>query len=520
VNAEQIARELANPEDQVGQDRPSISWTPETSEQAVEDLNVLLAEPGATSPRIFQRCGRLVYVARLEAAQQRRSRGEVVSLRPAGSLSILPVSRELVSRLSESAIEFLAPDKRGKLRTAHAPVELIRRYCASAGLWRAPTLRGISALPLLRPNGTVIVARGFDPESSFWMEPNTIIRIPTQPTEADAAMAIARLGELIGTFPFETAADRSVMLAAMLTAVARHLADNVPAIGFSATTAGTGKTKLARIVNIMQTGRRAPAVISPSRSEEEWRKALFAFALAGEPCVLIDNIERPFGGATLNGAITASAVQDRQLGVSEQRSVPFDAIVLLTGNNLHLRGDMTRRVLVCRLDAEMEFPEERTFDSDPEMTAWERRGEVVGDALTVLAAYLLAGRPLSEPLPAFGSFEQWSRLVRGALAWLGEADPIEGMRRQRDEDPERQALAELMAAWAERFGSEPTTTMDAAAAAPANERLAQAIKECCRGEIDSAKLGYYLRRVKGRVIGRSRFTSRKGRVREWTLVGA
>lgn len=497
---------------------PAIAWTPETSDAAINELDSILSTPGKTAPRLFQRCGQIVYVAPLGAAQESRSHGDVISMRPAGSLSILPATRELVSRLSETSMRFQVPGKGGKLFDAHAPVELMRRYCASAGLWRLPVLRGISSLPLLRPSGNVIAVRGHDAESGFWMEPNIRITMPATPTEADAAMAIAKVGELVQGFPFESAADRSVMLAALLMAVSRPLVENIPAFGFSATTAGTGKTKLAMIVNILMTGRRKPAVISPGRQEDEWRKALYAFALQGEVCLLIDNIERPFGNQTLNGAITASQISDRRLGVSETRSVPFDSLVMLTGNNLQIRGDMTRRILVSRIDAGMECPEERTFEADPEVEAWERRGEIVGYLLVVLSAYLRAGRPLLEPLTAFGSFESWSRLIRGALAWLGEADPLDVLRRQREEDPERQALSGLMAAWQERFGSTPTTTDAAVSAALGDQALGAAIKECSDGNLQAPKLGYYLRRVKGRVLGRSRFHVRKGRTREWTLV--
>lgn len=497
---------------------PTISWTPEASDAAINELDAILSSHGATTPRLFQRCGQIVYVAPLGAAQESRVQGDVTAMRPAGSLSILPATRELVSRLAETSARFQVPGKGGKMVDAHAPVELMRRYGASAGLWRLPVLRGISSLPLLRPSGNILVVKGYDPASGFWMEPNIRFTTPMHPSEADAAMAIAKVGELIQGFPFESPADRTVMLAALLTAVSRPLVENVPAIGFSATTAGSGKTKLAMIVNILMTGRRKPAVISPGRNEEEWRKALFAFALQGETCLLIDNIERPFGNQTLNGAITASQISDRRLGASETRSVPFDSLVMLTGNNLQIRGDMTRRILVARIDAEMECPEERTFEADPEVETWERRGELVGLLLTVLSAYLRAGRPLSEPLSAFGSFESWSRLIRGTLAWLGEPDPLDVLRRQREEDPERQALAGLMTAWEARFGSSPITIPDAIAAAPADQALAAAIKECCAGNLEAGPLGYYLRRVKGRFLGRSRFYSRKGRVREWRLL--
>jgi putative DNA primase/helicase len=52
------------------------------------------------------------------------------------------------------------------------------------------------------------------------------------------------------------------------------------------------------------------------------------------------------------------------------------------------------------------------------------RAQLVAAGLTVLRGYSAAGRP-DMRLPPWGSFEGWSKLVRGALVWAGEADPGE-----------------------------------------------------------------------------------------------
>jgi len=91
-----------------------------------------------------------------------------------------------------------------------------------------------------------------------------------------------------------------------------------------------------------------------------------------------------------------------------------------TGNNLVVIGDMTRRTLVCSLDAGVERPENRTFKApDPIDVVRGDRAKYVVAALTVLRAYHVAGRPEQGTIP-LGSFEVWSRRVRDALIWLGE----------------------------------------------------------------------------------------------------
>ncbi len=60
-----------------------------------------------------------------------------------------------------------------------------------------------------------------------------------------------------------------------------------------------------------------------------------------------------------------------------------------------------------------EHPEERTDFRHPRLLAWvgENRGRILPAALTLLRAYVAAGRPVQR-LPGFGSFEEWSDLVR------------------------------------------------------------------------------------------------------------
>ncbi|MBK8123956.1 MAG: hypothetical protein IPK54_10475 [Dokdonella sp.] len=55
----------------------------------------------------------------------------------------------------------------------------------------------------------------------------------------------------------------------------------------------------------------------------------------------------------------------------------------------------------------------------------DHRQELLGAALTVLRAYIVAGKP-AQPIQPYGSFEEWSGLLRGALVWLGS--PIRAYR--------------------------------------------------------------------------------------------
>jgi hypothetical protein len=122
-----------------------------------------------------------------------------------------------------------------------------------------------------------------------------------------------------------------------------------------------------------------------------------------------------------------------------------------TGNNLTLIGDMTRRALRSSLDPGVERPELRTFDRDPVAVVKAARGDYVAAALTVLRAFHVAGRPpQASPL---GSFTEWSRWVRDALIWLGEADPCATMDEVRGADPKLEALTMVIEQWHAVLGS-------------------------------------------------------------------
>jgi putative DNA primase/helicase len=86
----------------------------------------------------------------------------------------------------------------------------------------------------------------------------------------------------------------------------------------------------------------------------------------------------------------------RILGKSELVLVRSNSITIANGNNLVIQGDLTRRTVSGRMDAEVERPELLRFDYSPLDDATVNRAELVMAVLTVLRAYhLQAGRAKS-----------------------------------------------------------------------------------------------------------------------------
>jgi hypothetical protein len=135
------------------------------------------------------------------------------------------------------------------------------------------------------------------------------------------------------------------------------------------------------------------------------------------------------------------------------------------------------------------------------------RGHYIAAVLTVVRGYLAAGCP--DPRPPLASFQDWSRLVRSSLVWLGRADPVDTMEAARADDPSRSSLRAIVAAWLSVVGTGKRMTAgdlkDAACSSDDKDlMLNKAISVIAgvpgRSEIDAKRLGLWLSRNKGRVV--------------------
>jgi putative DNA primase/helicase len=414
------------------------------------EVNAHATEALRHEERAFQRGGRLVRVIR-EPRDVVDADGNVA--RRAGTPSINQVSKAILRDwLTRNAVFEKAKATRDggeELVAAHPPA-----WCVDAvhdhGEW--PSVRcldGIVEIPVLRPDGTVLSTPGYDERTRLVYEPfdGEPIHVPDRPTRSDAERALEELREVYCDFPFTSDADLSACIAATLTPAVRHAGvDTAPLIAIDANTRGSGKSKIADVIGLIHTGREAPRT-PHTTDDEEVRKQITAHAIAGDALVLIDNVVRPLGCASLDAALTCSTWKGRILGKSENTAeLPMRTTWLATGNNLIFAADTSRRTLRIRLESPLENPEDRTQFRHPDLLGWVRaeRPRLVRAVLTILRAYVVAERPAMRLLQ-WGSFERWSAYVRGALVWLGMPDPKETQVAIRDQgDEEGQALRALI----------------------------------------------------------------------------
>lgn len=363
------------------------------------------------------------------------------------------ISGPMMIDMLAQAAEWQVWNARKKALVATDPPNMVASIILSrAGSWSLPIVAGVTTTPTLRPDGTILTATGYDAATRLFhvADPDLVMpSIVASPSREDANQALTLLNALLEGFPFVSPTDRAVALSALITPVVRGAMPVAPLHAIRASTAGTGKSFLADLVSAIATGRPCP-VVAAGQTAEETEKRLVGLIMGGFPLISIDNCNDELGGDLLCQVIERPLVRIRPLGRSEIMELESRATLLATGNALRVRGDMTRRTLVCDLDANEERPETRSFTFDPVRRVLDDRGQFVAAALTVVRAYLVAGTPdRQSPL---ASFSEWSDLVRSALVWLGQSDPVASMDAAREDDPELTELREIVGLWRERLG--------------------------------------------------------------------
>lgn len=424
--------------------RPRIVLSMEEHETIAEAIAAL----ASNDPDLYQRGGQLVRVTSVSASATRR-------LRSAGGPVIQPVPlADIRTRLTRAAriVQLVAGEEGCEEVQVHPP-EWLFKGVEGIGAW--PGIRHLEAVvdaPVLLPSGEILQTAGYNQATGLLYQPTEPYpEIPDRPSREQALQALQELWEMVEDFPFAKPWHRSAWLASFLTPLARFAFDGPsPLFLFNANIRGSGKGLLADLGARTITGRehgRFPY----SNDWEEMRKTITAIAIQGERLVLFDNLDGYLGNPHLDAALTATEWQGRVLGKSHQPRIPLLATWYATGNNVLLMADTARRVLpICLLSPE-EKPEERTGFKHPDLLAWVRqeRTRLLSAALTVLAAYCHAGKPATN-LKAWGSYEAWSGLVRGAVVWLGLDDPaIARDEATRKMDNSARTLQGLLAGWRE-----------------------------------------------------------------------
>ena len=402
-------------------------------------------------------------------------------------------------------------------------------------------VKGVITAPIMDPNSkNVLIESGFDASTGLYaVFSEDVEAVKDQPDLDDVVNAIAMLWEPVSQFPFVEPIDQTIMLTAMLTAVERPMLATAPAFAFDAPVQGSGKTLLCKV--LAELCGVAP-VMSPhpgAENESEMRKSLFSKLLGGSRVIVFDNVIGDVDSGVLASVLTSSTFADRVLQTSTSPMVSTNVLFLLSGNNMTMKGDLTRRVLKCRIDPKVETPHQRSFKFDPARMTRHNRQRMVAAALTLMRAYVQIGEGKPQGQGRMASFEDWDDLIRQTICWLGSlqvqgviptgitasgkalpilVDPFESVSDALSEDPDILLLGRLLEAWAGTIGPGPSSATKVTVKdlvkgysgyRSTNMQMTEALEDIAGipriGELNSRKLGKYLaahvdRMVHGRAL--------------------
>lgn len=363
-------------------------------------------------------------------------------------------------RMTERTKDIVPAEPTRKLATA-VSIRLLDRGN------QLPALSGVISAPTLRADGSILSAEGYDAQSRLYLalEPGLIVPpVPEAPSHLDVESAVALIDEVLVDFPFVDASDRASAFALLFTIALREsIRGCTPLICATATQQGSGKTLAVQAIATIATGRAAaPSAMPDGRSaEDELRKRILSTLRGGRRVCVLDNITRPIDSPSLAGLITATRWTDRVLGQSIEIDLPNATTWIATGNNLRVRGDFARRTVWIRLNAKHAQPWTRAGFRHSDLLAYvtERRGALLGAALTIARAWFAAGCPdPPDDVPRMGGFDDWRRVVGGVISHAGIdgflASAAEIVAQADDEGP---AWAAFLAAWDRWVGEQPTT---------------------------------------------------------------
>ncbi|WP_432114046.1 bifunctional DNA primase/polymerase [Streptomyces sp. S1] len=368
--------------------------------------------------------------------------------------------------------------------------------------WPLPPLRGIVTSPVIRPDGTLLQAPGYDAATGLYLHPRVALRrLQAEVTEESLAKAKdIVLHQMLADFPWEKPSDRAHYLGALLTPILRpYFHGPTPMFILSSTTSGAGKSLLKDIFKYAYGSSDTPW----PENDTELRKSITTqLYTTGQPVVVLDNLPNGYiiKSPVLSALLTAETWGDRVLGASASVTMPNDRLWILTGNGLQTGGDNGRRAMWVRINPNVPDPDQRDGFKVGDLRPWLRANAstVVAALVTMVRAWLAAGAKTVRTRK--GDYSEWASLMAGLLDFLG----VPGWMADRDDamkqDSETAEWAAFLIAWNEKFGGQTITAGQAASS------LTDSVPRHPKtGEPPTANaLGSWLKARDGRFFGKIR----------------
>ena len=338
-------------------------------------------------------------------------------------------------------------------------------------------IKAVVTAPIIDPRTQrLITASGYDTETGIYAAlPDDVCPVIERPSMTDIENALSLLWRSVSEFPYVEAIDETVMLTAMLTAVLRPLLPTAPGFAYDAPVQSSGKSLLTMVLSALSGMKPTMSPWPGSRGEAEVNKTIFSMLMEGRPVIVFDNVLGEVDSPSLAAVLTTTDdYSDRILGKSKMGTAPTNALILMSGNNMKLKGDLPRRFLKCRIDPKVEKPHQRIFEFNPVTLVQADRQRIVSAALTVIKGCYAAGIKERLGVGRTGSFDVWDDNVRQTVCWLADlqdrgllpkeatadgrrlprlVDPFKAIDDAIDDDPTLMQLEQLHSAWAALVGT-------------------------------------------------------------------
>ncbi|MFF6858493.1 bifunctional DNA primase/polymerase [Streptomyces bacillaris] len=351
-----------------------------------------------------------------------------------------------------------------KKRREQPRQEVLRVVLGNRSWPGVPPLRGITRVPILRIDGTVLNKAGYDADSGMYFDPMCEFdQVPGRPTRAEVDHAFDFVhNQVLGGFPYASQADRANAFAYATHAVGRRFLEGAsdggvqptPGANITAGSQGTGKSYLANIVRWTSGG----TMTDYRPDETELSKTVISSLYNKSGAVVIlDNVPDGYmvKNTTLANFLTSGTPDARLLGQTKNIRMINDVFWVLTGNGTRLSDDNRRRFFDIKLDAKMANPAMRDHFVLGDLESFfkrnrKNRAKFIWCCLVLWRAWVVAGADEATP-PMRGSYGWWSRPTAGFLEFLG----IEGF--MDNYDPGASAEADhwvpFLSAWFEKYGT-------------------------------------------------------------------
>ncbi len=419
-------------------------------------------------PDTYVSTGRVVHVERVSGTAGGLS-GDEDSPVPMTASEVVPT--RLAALLAAHTFTYRIrtwADKKGNVTTEEeevTPPSAVLAAALAPKEW--PHLRplfGIVGAPVLRPDGTLLQAPGYDPATGLYLASKVPLDpVPEEPEKEQVKAAREFLfTTFLGDFPWVGPADKANYAGLLVTPILRsYLRTLIPFGAVTSTMPGSGKTILTCGLGMLY-GQR---VLTWTRSDDELRKAITSVLADPVGTIIFDNLAE---GTVIDSPVLARLITDRTwadrlLGKNITAAFANDRVWTATGNNLRLGGDMRTRSVLVGLNPDMPRPEERTGFAIPDLDQWilvpANQRQVLWHLLILVADWTRAGAPRQAGL-TMRQFTPWAEAVGGFLAHHGLGEFLGNVETVRDIDEEDAGWAVFLGKWHEIHKDKWVTSND------------------------------------------------------------